>query len=230
MGWTETMQSFLDLLNNIVPLMVQGAIITLQLAVTSLMLGMVLGLPIGLGRVYGPRWLQRVLNAYITLFQGTPLLIQLFLVYYGLPDLGLTFGRMEAAFLTLGLNSSAYQAEYLRGALQSVSEGQITAARAIGMSKWQAIRSIVLPQALRLVLPAWSNEAIAMLKNTAVVFVIAVPDLMTQAKNLSSRYFAPIPIYMTVAVFYIVLVGATYLVLRQIERRAQIPGLTGEAE
>lgn len=220
----------IDLLSNTLPLMLQGTVITLQLAVTSLALGVALGLPIGIGRVYGPRWLQRVLGAYITLFQSTPLLIQLFVVYYGLPDLGLTFGRMEAAFLTLGLNSGAYQAEYLRGALQSVSEGQMTAARAIGMSKWQAIGNIILPQALRLVLPAWSNEVIAMLKNTAVVFVIAVPDLMTQAKNLSSRYFAPIPIYMTVAVLYIILVGAVYLILRQVERRVQIPGLTGDAE
>lgn len=224
------MQAFLDLLNNVTPGLLQGTVITLQIAAVSLLLGLAIGLPVGVGRVYGPVWVQRVLGAYITLFQGTPLLIQLFVVYYGLPDLGLTFGRMEAAFLTLGLNSGAYQAEYLRGALQSVSEGQMTAARAIGMSKWQAIRSIILPQALRLVLPAWSNEVIAMLKNTAVVFVIAVPDLMTQAKNLSSRYFAPIPIYMTVAVFYIILVGAVYLILRQVERKVQIPGLTGDAE
>ncbi|BAL98585.1 MULTISPECIES: amino acid ABC transporter permease [Caldilinea] len=223
------MQSFLQLLNNVVPSLLQGTAVTLQIAAVSLLLGMAIGLPVGIGRVYGPRWLQAILAAYITLFQGTPLLIQLFLVYYGLPDLGLTLGRMEAAFLTLGLNSAAYQAEYLRGALQSVGEGQMTAARAIGMSKWLAVRSIILPQALRLVLPAWSNEAIAMLKYTAVVFLIAVPDLMGQAKILSSRYFAPIPIYMIVAVFYIVLVGVAYLILRQLERRFHIPGLTGEA-
>ncbi|GIV67642.1 amino acid ABC transporter permease [Caldilinea sp.] len=222
------MEAFVQLLNNVLPSLLQGVGVTLQIAAVSLLLGMAIGLPVGVGRVYGPRWLQRALAAYITLFQGTPLLIQLFLVYYGLPDLGLTLGRMEAAFLTLGLNSGAYQAEYLRGALQSVGEGQMTAARAIGMSKWLAVRSIILPQALRLVLPAWSNEAIAMLKYTAVVFLIAVPDLMGQAKILSSRYFAPIPIYMIVAVFYIVLVGATYLLLRQLERKLHIPGLTGE--
>ncbi|MCS6826635.1 MAG: amino acid ABC transporter permease [Caldilinea sp.] len=223
------MESFLQLLHNAVPSLLQGTGVTLQIAAISLLLGMALGLPVGVGRVYGPRWLQHLLAAYITLFQGTPLLIQLFLVYYGLPDLGLTLDRMPAAFLTLGLNSGAYQAEYLRGALQSVGEGQMTAARAIGMGKWLAVRTIILPQALRLVLPAWSNEAIAMLKYTAVVFLIAVPDLMGQAKILSSRYFAPIPIYMIVAVFYIVLVGATYLILRQLERRFHIPGLTGEA-
>ncbi len=225
-----TMQEFLTLLGNAIPILLQGAVVTLQIAAVSLLLGVVIGLPVGIGRVYGPRWLQRILGAYVTLFQGTPLLIQLFLIYYGLPELGLTLERLTAAYLTLGLNSGAYQAEYLRGALQSVGEGQMTAARAIGMSRFQAIRSIILPQALRLVLPAWSNEVIAMVKNTAVVYAIAIFDLMGQAKALSSNYFAPIPIYMIVAVFYIVLVGITYLLLRQVERRTQIPGLTSEAE
>ena len=224
------MQEFLELLRNVAPSLLQGTVITLQLAGVSLALGVVIGLPAGIGRVYGPPWLQRVIGVYVTLFQGTPLLIQLFLIYYGLPDVGITFSRFAAAYLTLGLNSGAYQAEYLRGALQSVGEGQMTAARSIGMSKFQAIRSIILPQALRLVLPTWSNEAIAMLKYTAIVFLIAVPDLMGQAKILAAKYFAPIAIYMIVAVFYLILVGIAYLILRQVERRAQIPGLTGETE
>ncbi len=224
------MQEFLELLRNVAPSLLQGTVITLQLAGVSLALGVVIGLPAGIGRVYGPPWLQRVIGVYVTLFQGTPLLIQLFLIYYGLPDVGITFSRFAAAYLTLGLNSGAYQAEYLRGALQSVGEGQMTAARSIGMTKMQAIRNIILPQALRLVLPTWSNEAIAMLKYTAIVFLIAVPDLMGQAKILAAKYFAPIAIYMIVAVFYLILVGIAYLILRQVERRAQIPGLTGEAE
>jgi polar amino acid transport system permease protein len=223
------MHDFIDLLNKVTPDLWQGTVVTLQIAVVSLALGMIVGLPIGVGRVYGPVWLQRILGAYLTLFQGTPLLIQLFVVYYGLPDIGVTLGRLQAAFLTLGLNSAAYQAEYLRSALQSVSEGQMTAARAIGMSKWQAIWSVILPQAVRLALPAWSNEAVAMLKYTSVVFLIAVPDLMGQAKILASRYFAPIQIYLIVAVFYIVLVGIAYLILTLIERRTRIPGLTGDA-
>ncbi|GIW01199.1 amino acid ABC transporter permease [Roseiflexus sp.] len=223
------MHDFIDLLSRVTPDLLQGTVVTLQIAAISLILGMIVGLPVGIGRVYGPVWLQRLLGAYITLFQGTPLLIQLFTVYYGLPDVGITLGRLQAAFLTLGLNSAAYQAEYLRSALQSVSEGQMVAARAIGMSKWQAIWSVVLPQALRLALPAWSNEAIAMLKYTSVVFLIAVPDLMGQAKILASRYFAPIQIYLIVAVFYIALVGIAYLILTMIERRVRIPGLIGDA-
>ncbi|MFQ3632130.1 amino acid ABC transporter permease [Roseiflexus sp.] len=223
------MQDFIDLLNRVTPDLLQGTMVTLQIAAVSLVLGMIAGLPVGVGQVYGPVWVQRILGAYVTLFQGTPLLIQLFVVYYGLPDVGITLGRLQAAFLTLGLNSAAYQAEYLRSALQSVSEGQMIAARAIGMNTRQAIWSVILPQALRLALPAWSNEAVAMLKYTSVVFLIAVPDLMGQAKILASRYFAPIQIYLIVAVFYIVLVGIAYLILTLIERRLRIPGLTGDA-
>jgi polar amino acid transport system permease protein len=162
---------------------------------------------------------------YINLFRGTPLLVQLFLVYFGLPDLGLTLTRMTAAYMTLALNSGAYQAEYFRGALQSVGRGQMTAARAIGMSRVKAIRHIILPQALRLVLPAWSNEMISMIKYTAVVFLIAVPDLMGHAKILSSRYFMPIQTYLLVAVIYLILVGAASLILRMIGRRLETPGL-----
>jgi polar amino acid transport system permease protein len=184
----------------------------------------------GVVRVYGPAWARRLVSLYVLVFQGTPLLVQLFIIYYGFPQLGLTLDRFPAAYVALGLHSAAYQAEYLRGALQSVSEGQMTAARAIGMSRFQAIVNIILPQAFRLVLPAWSNEVVSMIKYTAVVYLIAVPDLMGQAKNLSSRFFQPIPIYLTAAVFYLVLVGITYFILREIERRLQVPGLTMEHE
>jgi polar amino acid transport system permease protein len=135
-----------------------------------------------------------------------------------------------AAYIALGLHSAAYQAEYLRGALQSIGTGQMVAARAIGMSQRQAIVNIILPQASRLVLPSWSNEVISMIKYTAVVYLIAIQDLMGMAKNLTSKLFLPIPIYLTAALFYLVLVGLTYFVLRAIERRLHVPGLTMEHE
>jgi polar amino acid transport system permease protein len=175
--------------------------------------------------VYGGPWLRSIIVGYIAIFRGTPLLVQLFLVYYGLPDIGIIFSRFFAALLTLGLNSGAYQAEYFRGALQAVGQGQMTAARAIGMNKFKAIRFIVLPQALRLVLPPWSNEIVSILKYTAVVFLIAVPDLMGQAKVLSSRYFDPIPIYLSVAFIYFILVVITNFFLGILRRKLETPGL-----
>ncbi len=222
------MDGFILVLQRIVPDLLQGTGVTLQLAIGALVLGFAVGLPVSLIRVYGGKWLQRLMIGYITLFRGTPLLVQLFVVYYGLPDLGLTLSRMTAAYLTLGLNSGAYQAEYFRGALQAVARGQMTAARAIGMNRLKAVRHIILPQALRLVIPAWSNEMIAMIKYTAVVFLIAVPDLMGQAKILSSRYFMPIQTYIGVAGIYLILVGIASLILRFVSKKLETPGLVLE--
>jgi polar amino acid transport system permease protein len=224
------MEPILSFLQNVLPGLWAGTLITLRLAGVSLLLGTALGLPLGVLRMYGPAWLQRLVAGYVLVFQGTPLLVQLFIIYYGLPQLGITFDGNTAAYIALALHSAAYQAEYLRGALQSIGAGQMVAARAIGMSRTQAIANIILPQAFRLVLPSWSNEVVSMIKYTAVVYLIAIQDLMGMAKNLTSKYFQPIPIYLTAALFYLVLVGVTYFVLRAIERRMHIPGLTMEHE
>jgi polar amino acid transport system permease protein len=219
-----------DFLQAVIPSLLGGTVVTLQYALVALTLGAVIGLPLALLRVYGGRLVGRVIGIYCNIFRGTPLMIQLFMVYYGLPQLGVTFPQSTAALLTLGLNSSAYQAEYFRGAIQSIGSGQMTAARAIGMTRWKAIRYIILPQALRLALPAWSNEAVSMIKYTAVIFLIAVPDLMGQAKIMASRFFAPIEVYLIVAVFYLVLVFIMTQLLRAMERKLQTPGLAPERE
>lgn len=220
-------------LQRVTPDFLQGILTTLYLTAVALSLGLLLGLPTALARVYGPRWLRNLAIGYIEIFRGTPLLVQLFVVYYGLPEIGALFGlhgvgitleRLPAAFLTLGLNSGAYQAEYFRGALQAVGSGQMTAARALGMTKGQSILHIILPQALRLALPAWSNEAISMIKYTAVVFLIAVPDIMGKAKILAGRYFNPIEIYITVALIYLVLVAIASWLVHSLERRLELPG------
>ncbi len=132
---------------------------------------------------------------------------------------------MMSAYLALGLNSGAYQAEYFRGSIQAVGQGQMLAARSIGMTRFQAIWHIIVPQALRLAIPAWTNEAVSMVKYTSVVYLIAVPDLLTRSKWLASKYFNPIESYLSVAVIYIVLVGILTVLVNYIERRLQIPGL-----
>ena len=224
------MQSLLTLLQNVLPELLRGTLVTLELAIVALAIGLLVGLPAALLRVYGGRWLRLAAVTYIEIFRGTPLVVQLFVVYYGLPDLGITFSRMAAAFVTLGLNSGAYQAEYFRGAIQEVGSGQMTAARALGMTQWQAIRYIVPPQAIKLALPAWSNEAVSMIKYTAVVFLIAVPDLMGKAKILGGRYFNYIELYAIAAVIYILLVFIATRLVRFIERRMYTPGLEMEVE
>ncbi len=207
-----------------------GTLITVQITLVGLALGFLIGLPTALLRVYGVRPLRWLAVAYVELVRGTPVLVQLFIVYYGLPDLGITLDRLPAAYIAMGLNSGAYQAEYFRGAVQAIGRGQMTAARAIGMSRLQAIRYIVLPQALRLVIPAWSNEPVALMKTSAVAFIIAVPDVMTRARTIAARTYDPMTAYIAVGLIYIVLVALFMLALQQLEQRLRIPGTEVEVQ
>jgi polar amino acid transport system permease protein len=224
------MVNLLDFLEIALPEYWQGMWVTLQIAAVGLSLGAMIGLPVAVLRVYGKGFWRGLATTYTEVFRGVPLLVLLFVVYYGLPDFKITLPAMTAAFIALGLNSGAYQAEYFRGALQAISEGQMIAARSIGMGKMKAIFYVILPQALRLVLPSWSNEAISIVKYTAVVFVIAVPDLMTRAKLLSSKYYNPIEAYLTVSIFYLAIVGLMTLVMSAVEKKLRIPGMELEKE
>jgi polar amino acid transport system permease protein len=210
------------------PQLLQGAGITLLLTVQGLAAGLVLGLLSALARVYGNKFWRGLAVGYVELFRGTPLLVQLFLIYYGLPGIGITLSREWSAFLALGLNSGAYQAEYLRGSILAIGEGQMMAGRAIGMSKWRAIWEIILPQALRLAIPAWANEPVSLLKSTAIVFLIAVPELMAVGKTIAARTYNPIGAYMTVALVYLAIVYLLDAFLKWAEVRVKIPGFEAE--
>ena len=197
-----------------------GLLETLKLTVICIALGTVLGFLIALARTSKNRVLFVISTAYVVLFRGTPVLIQLFWIFFCLPlVLGIDISNFVSALISLTLFMGAITSETFRASFNFVGRDQYDACIAIGLPYRTQVQYVVLPQALRLVLPTWSNEAIAMLKYTAVVFLIAVPDLMGQAKIMAAKYFAPIAIYMIVAVFYLVLVGIAYLILRQVERR-----------
>jgi polar amino acid transport system permease protein len=222
------MSDFLAFFARFLPNLLEGAGTTLLLTVEGLAAGFVLGLLAAYARVYGSKFWRGLAVGYIELFRGTPLLVQLFIIYYGLPGLGLTLSRELSAFLALGFNSGAYQAEYLRGSILAIGEGQMMAGRAIGMSRFQAIWHVILPQALRLAIPAWSNEPVSLLKSTAVVFLIAVPDLMAKAKSIAAQTYDPIGSYLAVAVVYLAIVYVLDAALRWLERAARIPGFEME--
>ncbi len=223
MNWLQLFQRYL-------PDFIKGAGVTIELTVVGLVIGFFLGLVLALARSYGPGWLKAIAVGYIELFRGTPLLVQLFIIYYGLPSLGLTLSQMLSAYLALGLNSAAYQAEYFRGSLQAIGSSQMTAGRAIGLSRWKTIWYVILPQALRLMIPAWSNEPISLLKTTAVVFLIAVQDLMAKAKRAAAETYDPIGSYLAVAVVYLVMVFILNWGLKYLERKTVIPGFEMESK
>ncbi len=221
----ESLGRNLGFMWSIIPELMKGLVVTLELTAMALTAGLVLGVPVALVRTYGKGPLNWLATAYVELFRGTPLLVQLFVVYYGLPEMGIVLDRLFSAWVALFLNSAAYQSEYFRGAIQSVSAGQLTAARALGMKPLAAFRWVVLPQALRLALPAWSNEVAYMVKYVSVVYMIAVPELFTRGQMIISQTFRVVPTLLEVALIYLAVVYAVTRVMDMVERRFRIPGL-----
>jgi len=205
--------------------LLKGAVVTLELTVCSISLGFILGVALALGRLYGKRPVSLLCTGYIEFFRGTPLLVQLLILYYGLPPYGIRLSSFVAGILGLGLNSAAYQAEYFRGAIQSVSQGEIMAARAIGMSRFKAIVNIILPQMFRIVIPSWSNELIYTLKYSSVAYMIGAPELMAQAKFVAAQNFRYFEVFLVVAFIYLIAVVILSRILSVVEKRVRIPGL-----
>ncbi|MFP8958492.1 amino acid ABC transporter permease [Natrialbaceae archaeon A-CW3] len=219
------------------PALAEGAFITVYLTVLSMFFGLFIAVPVAVARIYGGPVLSRVSLAYTELIRGTPLLAQLFLLYFGLPLAGFfdSFGfvgyggipraAIFVAIVGFTINSSAYQAEYIRAALQSVDPGQLTAARSVGLSRVQGIRHVVLPQGLRFAIPGWTNEFVYLLKYSSLAAFITVPELFRQARNIGSSTFQFTDIYVIAALFYLALVLTTALAMARLERAVAIPGL-----
>jgi polar amino acid transport system permease protein len=209
----------------IFPTLLRGAYVTLQIVALSIVLGLALGVLLALARVYGGAWIYRFSTAYVEVFRGTPLLVQLFVLYYGLPNIGIYMTPFLAAVIGMGMNSAAYQSEYFRGAIQSIRGGQMLAARAIGMTHREGILNIILPQMVRRALPSWSNELMYMIKYSSVAYMIQTPELMAAGKEVASETFRTFEAYVVVGFIYLVIVLIVSKLLKQLEARIQIPGL-----
>ena len=190
--------------------------------------GTILGLLLALGRVYGNKTIYVLSTGYIELFRGTPMLVQMLFVYFGLPEIGVMLTPVIAASIALGMNTAAYQAEYFRGAIQSIKAGQMVAARSLGMTKTQVISYIVLPQALRIVIPQWSNEPILLLKYSSIAFAIGVPELMARAQMIGYSTFRFFDAFLLAALIYLVLTTILAQFLDMLEKRVRIPGREGQ--
>lgn len=209
-----------------IPLILQGALWTFSLVGGGLGLGFLIGLPIAVGQVYGGRIIRLILDVYVWFFRGVPLIVQLFLFYWGVfPALGFKLPALATSIIVLGLRSGAYQSQIFRGAIESVEEGQMLAARAIGMSKAQAIIHIVLPQALRIAIPGWTNEYAILLKDSAICFVLGVMEILTRTKYVVMATGLALLPYLFAGVFFIVLTYGGTKIFNIIYEKVQIPGL-----
>ncbi|HJK69732.1 MAG TPA: amino acid ABC transporter permease, partial [Methanocorpusculum sp.] len=207
------------------PYLLEGMCVTLALVALALLIGFLCGIVLTIGQVYGPRYIKRLVDIYVWFFRGLPNIVLLFLFYFALfPMTGFDVPAFAVAVVVLGLRSAAYQSQIFRGAIESIADGQMLAARSLGMTKWQSIRTVILPQALRLSLPGWSNEYPVLLTDSAVAYVIGVAELLTRTAQVISKTGEPMVLYLTCAVIFIILNYGGMMLIQRVEKKVRIPG------
>ena len=214
--------------SEVYPLLFKGLWITIEVSVLSLLLAFALGLCtcfMGLSKKVPLRWISK---AYVGLIRGTPMLVQVFYVYFAIPQLLQFMGLdvrltpFSAGLITLTLNAGAYMSEIFRGAINAVNPGQMEAARSLGLSQSQAMRKVVLPQAFRICLPSLVNQFIITIKDSSLISVIGLAEIMYQAKIYVGRSMEAFATYTWVALYYLVLIGILTYVAKIVERKVQI--------
>ena len=204
----------------------RGALVTVEVTAAALVLGCVLGLLIGIGRLNPRRrFIYGICTVYVTFIRGTPLLVQLFLLFFGLPQFDILLPAFVCGVLGLGVYSGAYVSEIVRGAIQSVDRGQMEAARSIGMSSAQSMRAIILPQAVVRMIPPLGNEFIALIKNSALVSLLTINDLMHEGEKIISVSYRSLEVYLAIALVYLVLTSAASYLLHRLERNIRAGGM-----
>jgi polar amino acid transport system permease protein len=210
------------MLLNFTSYIIQGTAVTLGVTAVALPMGLIIGLMLALANIYGHRFLAWGISGFSTVFRGVPPIVLLFILYFMMSGV-VNLSPFWAGSLSLGIITSAYQLEILRGAILSVGNGQMMAARAMGMSRLKAIRYVILPQAMRLAIPPWSNEASIVVKDSSLVYALGVPEILRRAQLLSASTQQPFLAYGTAALIYFVLVFITNRLLDRLERRTRIP-------
>lgn len=206
--------------------LLSGALVTVEITAVALVLGCIMGLLVGIGRLNPARRVVYALcTSYVAAIRGTPLLVQLFILFFGLPQFGIMLPAFVCGVIGLGIYSGAYVSEIVRGAIQSIDKGQMEAARSVGMSYGTAMRNIILPQALVRMIPPLGNEFIALIKNSALVSLLTIHELMHEGQKIISVSYRSLEVYLVIAVMYFLLTGLTTLALRRIEQRLRAGGM-----
>jgi polar amino acid transport system permease protein/cystine transport system permease protein len=198
--------------------LLDGLPATVSVAIGALLFALVFGLLTALLQRSRWRLLRLPAIAYIELFRGTPALVQLFVIYFGLPDIGIEPSPFQAAIIGLGLNGAAYLSEIYRAGIEAIHRGQMEAALSLGMTPARSMRYIILPQAIRTMLPPMANFAIVLLKDTAIIFVVAVPEIMTYARNLVTETLQSAVVYSMAGVIYLCMTIPMSRVVARLER------------
>jgi polar amino acid transport system permease protein len=203
--------------------LLDGLRMTVILIAASVPLGLVLSIPIAIARMYGRFPVRNLAAFYQSVFRGTPLVVQLFILYFGLPRIGIILSPLSSAVLGFGLCSAAYHSEYVRSAFLSIPTGQMEAARALGLNRFQAITWIVLPQAARRAIPGCTNEIVYLVKYSSLAYMVTLVELTGAGRLIAYRTFRFFEVFLIVGFVYVGLVGLVTIVLRWIEDRWSIP-------
>ena len=201
------------------PLFLRAALVTVWVAVASQLIGVVVGLGVALMQLAQNPVLRFLANTYVWFWRGSPLLVQLFLLYFGLPQLGIRLNVIEAGLIGLGLNASAFMAEIIRGTILAVDRGEIEAARSLGMSRGQTMRRVILPQATRLIVPPLGNEFLSNLRTTSLLSVISFEELLRVTTLAINETFRATELYSVAALYYLAMTTVWTLIQAGIERR-----------
>ena len=201
------------------PFLWQGLLVTLEVSFLVVAISLVIGLVMGVGLTYGPRWVAWPVRAYSDLIRGVPILVLIFFVYYGLPPLGLNLDNFWAAVAALTAFKVAHVIEIARGSIQSIHFGQTDAGKAIGLTFWQRMLYVIFPQATRRFLPPWINAVTDAVKGSALVSLIGVVDLMLAIQKVIGRTYEPMPLYITGAIIYFIINYSLSTTSRRMEAR-----------
>ncbi|HCL3424809.1 TPA: amino acid ABC transporter permease [Pseudomonas aeruginosa] len=219
----EWLANLVELLGMAWPFLLQGAMYTVLFAAVSMVLGLILGFSVAVVRVTKVPVVSQIAAVYVSAFRGTPLLVQIFVLYYGLPSVGIEFTPVTAGILALTLNVAAYLSESMRGAILGIDKGQWEAGLSVGLSWGQTLWNIITPQALRLAVPSLSNSLISLIKDTSLISVITVTELMLATKEVIAETFQPLPLYLAAAGIYWLLSALFERVQKALENRLTAP-------
>jgi len=218
------METLLFFQQEVIPAFLKGLRVSILLILPSAVIGLVIGIVTGALRVYGNRGVRLVADIYVTLFRGIPLVVQLFMWYFGLPYINIYLNPFAASVIGFSLCSGAYHSEYVRGAFLSIKRGQLSAALALGFTRLQMVTAILLPQGFRRALPGCGNELIYLIKYSSLAYMITCIELTGEAKILASMTFRYTEIFFVVGLVYLVLVTFASWLLRIVEDRFTLPG------
>jgi polar amino acid transport system permease protein len=207
-------------------IILNGLVTTVEVTIFGVFIGLALGILLAIGDLYGGRIVSTIISFYTEFFRGSPIIIQLFIFYYTIPSLiHMRLSGFVAGLLVFVLNSAAYQKGYIKGAIEVISEDQMTAALSIGLPKAQAIIYVIIPQALRIVIPAWSNEFCSLTKSTSALIVIAVFDLTSAGVAIANWTYRILETYIFIAIIYLIWITTVTKMSDKVYEKVKIPGI-----